>query len=424
MLNSYRTPALALAGLMLFVVAGPAFAADPSPSGMTAMAKLGQLFAAIQDGLATLRHNAGIIDIAKRIAFVLFGVVFTWGVMKSWLLGKGFMNLAVDLVLPSVMLGLILFAMQKDLGLAISKSVETIASVASGGATASPIDLMGSLMVAAFKVFDIAGAEYPKFLDIPGWLVIGIGMLVKIVVAFILFGCAAIAAGSFLLADVSLAIATGLGPVFYVWALWRPTEFLFQGWLKFLLTAAIQKLMVGVMATLVAAVVSSLGSLSATLTHQFTDLIAYAGVLLVGVISAHLMRSAAGLASSIVGAPPGISMTGWTAATTSMSAAAGGAAGAANQAGGSAVSGIAGGYTAMQNVLQGNAGAFSAGQGGQSSGGGGGGGKGTFTATASSAAGSVGRWAAAGLARGVASARNGPPPPPPQPLQFPPVPKE
>lgn len=419
--NIYRTPTLALSGLLLLFVAGPAFAADPSPSGMTAMAKLGQLFAAIQDGLATLRHNAGIIDIAKRIALVLFGVVFTWGVVKSWLLGKGFMNLAVDLVLPTVMLGLILFAMQKDLGLAISKSVETIASVASGGATASPIDLMGSLMVAAFKVFDIAGADYPKFLDIPGWLVIGIGMLVKIVVAFILFGCAAIAAGSFLLADVSLAIATGLGPVFYVWALWRPTEFLFQGWLKFLLTAAIQKLMVGVMATLVAAVVSSLGSLSATLTHQFTDLIAYAGVLLVGVISAHLMRSAAGLASSIVGAPPGISMTGWTAATTSMGSAAGGAAGAANHAGGSLASGVAGGYTAMQNVLQGNAGAFSQGQGGQSSSGGGGG-KGTFTAAASSAAGSVGRWAAAGLARGVASARNGPPPPPPPPLQFPPGP--
>jgi hypothetical protein len=423
MRNTYRTPALALAGLILFISASPAFAADPAPSGMTAMAKLGQLFAAIQDGLATLRHNAGIIDIAKRIAFALFGVVLTWGVVKSWLLGKGFMNLAVDLVLPTLMLGLILFAMQKDLGLAISKSVETIASVASGGATASPIDLMGSLMVAAFKVFDIAGAEYPKFLDIPGWLVIAIGMLVKIVVAFILFGCAAIAAGSFLLADVSLAIATGLGPVFYVWALWRPTEFLFQGWLKFLLTAAIQKLMVGVMATLVAAVVSSLGSLSATLTHQFTDLVAYAGVLLVGVISAHLMRSAAGLASSIVGAPPGISMSGWSAATSSMAAAAGGAAGAANQAGGSAVSGIAGGYTAMQNVLQGNAGAFSPSQGGQSSSGGGGG-KGTFTATASGAAGSVGRWAAAGLARGVASARNGPPPPPPQPLQFPPVPKE
>lgn len=423
MRNTYRTPALALVGLMLLVVAGPAFAADPAPSGMTAMAKLGQLFAAIQDGLATLRHNAGIIDIAKRIALVLFGVVFTWGVVKSWLLGKGFMNLAVDLVLPTVMLGLIFFAMQKDLGLAISKSVETIASVASGGATASPIDLMGSLMTAAFKVFDIAGADYPKFLDIPGWLVIGIGMLVKVVVAFILLGCAAIAAGSFLLADVALAIATGLGPVFYVWALWRPTEFLFQGWLKFLLTAAIQKLMVGVVATLVAAVVSSLGSLSATLTHQFTDLIAYAGVLLVGVVSAHLMRSAAGLASQIVGAPPGMSMTGWTAATASMAAAAGGAAGAANQAGGSAVSGIAGGYTAMQNVLQGNAGAFSQGQGGQGSSGGGGG-KGTFTSAASGAAGSVGRWAAAGLARGVASARNGPPPPPPQPLQFPPVPKE
>ena len=136
-------------------------------------------------------------------------------------------------------------------------------------------------------------------------------------------------AGVFLLADVAIALATGLGPLLYVWAIWKPMDFLFSAWLKFLLAAAMQKLVITLMATLLGGVMTQLGSMAPELRNQTADFVAYSGLLLIAMLCAFLILQAPGMASRLVSGSGGFGIAGWSAGGTNalQGAAAMGAAG-------------------------------------------------------------------------------------------------
>jgi hypothetical protein len=118
--------------------------------------------------------------------------------------------------------------------------------------------------------------------------------------------------GSFVLAQAMVAIACGVGPIFYCWGVWKPTEFLFNGWLRFTIIAGVQKMMVMVMAGLVGSVVDEMVTLSKYLNNDVADIVAYSGMLLVGCISAFLMWKAPSMATQMVSGSGGLSLSGWT----------------------------------------------------------------------------------------------------------------
>lgn len=297
----------------------PASAASGPPSssapakGLDAYEMAGKMFATLNQGFENISKNSWAQGMAKRIALILGGITLMFGIIKNWVLGRGAVGLLGDIFLPTLMVGLVFAAVEADLGKAISKSIDGIANAygSMNGTKAEPIDVMLNLMVSGMRVFDLNSATAPelKFTAVMVW---GFGWLAKLLTFVVLLGCAVIAMGSFVLAQAMVAIACGVGPIFYCWGVWKPTEFLFNGWLRFTIIAGLQKMMVMVMAGLVGSVVDQMVTLSKYLNNDVADIVAYSGMLLVGAISAFLMWKAPSMATQMVSGSGGLSLSGWS----------------------------------------------------------------------------------------------------------------
>lgn len=324
------------------------------------------LFGAVNKGIKAISNNAWGKDLATKIAVVLLALVVVWSYAKNLLLGKGLGGLMAEVFPAMIMFGLALAAMSADLGVLISKSVDAITvnylgPVKDGGA----LGIMANLSQHAFSLFDLEPLSYPGSLDIAGWVIVAFGYLAKLVAAVILLICAAFAAAAYLLAEISVAIACGLGPIFYVWAIWRPTEWIFNSWLKFLIGAAMQKLMLSIMASLVGSVIAAVSSeLAPKLMNVTADFIAYGGILLIAMIAVHLMKAAPGMATMLLSGHGGMSLHNWQAASQSARDGAQGVASGANSAMGSAI----GGAVDMYQAAAANRGQGQQAQGGSGSG--------------------------------------------------------
>lgn len=76
-------------------------------------------------------------------------------------------------------------------------------------------------------------------------------LLFKLAIAIALLLCACIYLGIYLMSMILLSIAFALGPVFLPWLLVRPASFLFDGWVRFTLVAALYQVIGIVVVTLV-----------------------------------------------------------------------------------------------------------------------------------------------------------------------------
>lgn len=324
--------------------------------GVTSLEMVGKLFAAIQSGIQSLASNSWATTMGKKIAAVLCALVISWTVVKNWVMGKGFMSMLGDILPATVMAGLAIFAMEANLGQLISASVNKVATSVAPGSGSDGLTIMAALAQSAFSVFDLTPVQMPGMTDIGGWIMILIGYAAKLVAAVIILGSGAVAAGSYILADVSVAIATGLGPVLYVWAIWKPTEFLFNGWLKFLLTAAFQKLIVAFMASLVGSVVGSIGAMSPLLRNSTADFIAYAGLMLIGFVSAYLMTKAPEIGRGLISGAGGLSLSGWSHSGQGSTSNTANAASKIDRGAGAAINGAVNAGQAMRNAFRGDSG--------------------------------------------------------------------
>lgn len=341
---SFRVASLALVVALAFALPLDALAQTgaeattaPSARGIDSYTMLGRMFNEIHTGTQRIAANQWAIGTARRIAWSLWLLVLVWSVLRSWILGRGFASLLADLMGPTVMLGLALAAMNADLGYRISSTVALIAYQYSGGASANGLAIMSNLAQVAMSVFDLKPSEDPSLWEPYGWFVLGVGFLAKLCSALILLVCAALAAGVFLMADVAIALATGLGPLLYVWAIWKPMDFLFAAWLKFLLAAAMQKLVITMMATLLGGVMSQIGTMAPELRNHTADFVAYSGLLLIAMLCAFLILQAPAMAARLVAGSGGLGLAGWS---TPGAAALGGGAAATTAAGSAAAATI------------------------------------------------------------------------------------
>lgn len=327
--------------------------------GVTSFEMLSRFFGAVREGLLRFQNNDWAAQTGQRIALALTLLIFIWGVIKSWILGKGFSQLLGDFLQPVIMLGLVFAAINANLGRIINDSVLAISAGFQFGQVQTPEQLMGRLAEIAFSIFDLS-TDFSGFREMLVW---AIGMLVKFVAALIIILSGAFAAGVYLLAEVSVALAIALGPLLYSWGVWKPTEFLFTGWLKFLVTAAFQKLVVVMVVALTGGVVQSVAAnLAPDLRNSTVDFQAYAGILMIALLNAMLIVKAPSIAAGLISGNGSIDLSRWNiggqAASTGAKATA--------AVGGGAVNTVAGVYKGIKSTVAGVK-AFSAAKGGMNS---------------------------------------------------------
>lgn len=255
---SPRTVRVVLGGV-LCLLAGLARAQSEAPAGppgdpVLAVEQLRALFTEITRSIDAFGvGNTSLVAVGRRTAVTLFGVLLVWGIVKSWILGKGMAQLLPEFLQPLVIFGLALWAVD-HLGPVVKASVGGLAQVFAAtlnlAGAPTELDVIDRMAVAAFDVATAApsgpGSEWGNVVSAVANQTLG--RLYRLLAAAVLLLSGALAAGVMLMAKVQTSLAILFAPVMIPWAMWGPSTFVFNAWLGFLITGAMQ----GVMAAAVA----------------------------------------------------------------------------------------------------------------------------------------------------------------------------
>lgn len=345
------TRSFAIASLLI-VACGHAWA-DSASIAANALGALDTLFKEFENGINTFTDATAFSGLGKKIAFVLFAVVFVWGVLRNMVLGKGFMQVVPDLIQPLLLLGITVYGIDHGFGRAIRDSVlglaDQFASMAGlPGINGLEVSLIKAFAKTAFSLVDLdiySDSGAPQASDgvlaklwhaVEGWsssvITFILGWIARLVGAFFLLVAGAVAAGVVLVAKVSIALGMALAPVMMPWGIWRPTEFLLSSWIKHVVTGSMQVVVAAAIGGMVMNAATKLVAVAATFNSNEASIALALIVALFGALAIYLMLKVPDLAGGLVSGDGTIGIQGW-------SRGAAGAAGSALNLGGKAAAG-------------------------------------------------------------------------------------
>lgn len=292
----------------------------------------------INQGVDTFATAAPFLDLGKKIAGTLFVLVFTWGIIRSWVLGKGLAQLTGDLVQPLILLGLVLFALDNKLGVTIKDSVLSLADMlaASIGITNTAnieTQLLAGLVKTGFNIMDTklsasTGASSGTgildwFKDLPGnmmgaTLAFILGWIARLVAGVAMIGAGAVAVGIVLVAKLSIGLALVFAPVLIPWGMWRPTEFLLTSWVRYLVSAAMQAVVAVAVGGLLMSVVNSLVAQVGEINSHEASIALSVAFIAFGLLSIYLMLQVPRLASGLISGDGTLGLDRWTVGAAAM----------------------------------------------------------------------------------------------------------
>jgi type IV secretion system protein TrbL len=187
-----------------------------------------------------------------NLAALLTGVSLVWLGIRTMLDRGALGALMIDLITLLLTAG-ILFAVLDNWGTftrAIVDGTHDVARQVSGNVHDGPAAIMGvqRIVDAGFALWEHSDASLGAWLDPLAMLAT---LLFKLLIVGLLLACGFIYLGMYLLSMSLLAIAFALGPIFIPWLLLRPASFLFDGWLRFTLIAALYQVVGIVIVTLI-----------------------------------------------------------------------------------------------------------------------------------------------------------------------------
>jgi type IV secretory pathway VirB6-like protein len=114
-----------------------------------------------------------------------------------------------------------------------------------------------------------------------------------------------------LMAQVMFGIGVALGPILVPWLVWERTEFLFDGWLRFMIAAAFTKIVAALMVAMTADIFVVIRSMANTVDgasgYSTVDLVAAFMMAVVSALTAFMMWQVQGIAQSLVSGGSGAS---------------------------------------------------------------------------------------------------------------------
>jgi type IV secretion system protein TrbL len=326
-----RLPAAATLPLGLLVWAGLQASAHAAAGPTESVMQLRDLFDQVSSAIdAFAAGNDSLVAVGRRTAVTLFGVLLVWGMLKSWILGKGLAQLLPEFIQPVVIFGLTLWSVD-HLGPVVKASVESLAGIFAetlllpGGAP-TEVDIIDRLAAASFEVVSaepkVTGSDWINTLSAIAHQTIG--FLFRLAAALLLLVAGAIAAGVMMMAKVQTALAILFAPVMIPWAMWQPSTFLFNAWLTFLIGGAMQGVMAAAVASLSVQVIDKVVLVAKSLgAADAMSFVTCCVLLLMATLVGFLFTRVPSLASGLVGsAAIGLDRWSATAAATGQGVAA------------------------------------------------------------------------------------------------------
>lgn len=340
-----------------------------------ALAALDALFLEFERGLNLFSAGAPFLDLGKRIAIVLFGVVFAWGIVRNMVLGKSFVQLGADMIQPVVLLGIILFGIDNGFGQVIRDSIYSLAdrlATTAGlpGIAGLELSMMKAFAQTGFKIMDLdifsstTGSSTGTWSWSSWWQTVQnvsgaavayiLGWVARLVAGVLLLVAGAAGAGIVLVSKVAVALGMLMAPVMMPWGIWQPTEFLLSSWIRFVVTGGLGVLVATAVGGMLMNAAAGIVAISTKFASNSTSIALSCVLILFSVLAIFLMLQVPKLASGLVSGDASLGLRGWSApASAALGVARAGATAVGSAAagvGGAGVAAATGAFAAVRAV--------------------------------------------------------------------------
>lgn len=291
---------------------GPASAAYGGPDAVTV---LGRIADAVSNSVDTLSKSAGLTFMGQVIPAFFLIALMTWSGLKMLATGRGMGELIGEWVPILVSFGVVYFLLNKDAGSLIVSTMNSVSSALGGPASLNDALTRGAdpLFKAITAVVDLPQTA-TSFSDLfnTGSTVMSFlyGLLARLLALFFLLIATVVMMAHILMSQVSVAIVLALAPVMVPFLMFRPLGFLFDGWLKFLVTSCMMKIVAAFMLTMVASILSNVTATASSIVAEMksagpldklsTDVLMYGMVVLFALLAALLMAQVPSIAHGLV----------------------------------------------------------------------------------------------------------------------------
>jgi hypothetical protein len=271
---------------------------------------LGSVIGNVYTGIVeTLTSRAGVlISDGQDLAAVLLLVTLSWAVVIWLISGDGAQALAdtFSSVTRFAVVSLMLTGWLAVVGAFLQRNTNDISQKLAGTSSIpQSVDLIAN---AAMRLLengrknDSPGASAPSWKDI---LITLPQVLLTMLLKLLTLGFMTLMLAAYLtvifMAEVLFGIGMSLGPILVPWLIWQRMEWLFDGWLKFILAACFTKIIAALMVATVSSVIVGAKLLSENIKVEN-------GVDLIGVdeLAAFLMCVVAAIGTFMMWQVPGI----------------------------------------------------------------------------------------------------------------------
>lgn len=351
---------------------------------ITADAAFTSLADAISTGIEGIAKSNPLASLGwKILSFLAVANVF-WLLIKGHFSGSGLNGVLADLV-PLAIAGAIAAAFLGGAGtMSLITAVELSIAAIGGAITGAPMGSVSELLVSAastsletIRNLMFTSPNTAKDLDFWTGVVqilsaipsVFMAIIASIVATFLILVALGIYMATLVMSQVTIEIAKVFAPLFIPFLVWRPTAWLFEGWLRFFIGAALLKIVGYMLLQVTSVMMKAVLDLSATVdaapdgslfSTPVFDVTKYAVIILMSGIGALLMAKAPSIATGLLSGSGGIGFSGWSEIASRSPATkmvmggmgegrSGGVGGAKGAAGANALSGVA---NAMPNFMK------------------------------------------------------------------------
>lgn len=351
---------LGMASLMVFGQSPPP-APSPPPatktSGVypfTVESTIASISSKVMEKVTALSNNDKLKTAGQLITAFFLVAMMVWTSLKTMAGAKGLGELIGEWVPIFVGFGVVTLFLDKAAGGLIVSTMDSIGAAIGGSSMAT---LESALTTGAKPIFEAIAAivNQPRATEganvigdgIMGWLATMMasagsfimGAIAKVVAAFVLVLAGVICMAHIIMAFISIQLVLALAPVMVPFLMFKPMEWLFTSWLKFLLGACMLKIVVAFLLQIASGLLTGMHELarwqyreSFTVTAQETivvDILMLGMMMVFALLATLLLHQAPGIAAGLLSGSAG--NTGFS----GIKAVTGGAAGRVTAAGGS-----------------------------------------------------------------------------------------
>lgn len=319
----------------------------------------------VTQNLDALRDNSQLHEFGTLVTAFFLAALLVWTSVKTMASGRGVPDLVGEWVPIFVSLGMVRLFLDRSAGNLIVSTMDGIAS-AIGGDNMSSLD--AAIRAGAQPIFKAISAviDQPRVVSSTtstghwyegGWVAalvasgasVLMGIITKLAAGFCLLLAGVGMVANIVMAFISIQLVLALAPVMVPFLMFKPMEWMFNSWLKFLLGACMLKIVLAFLVNVVAALLSGMSDLATRVSTEANltplaalqvDILLLGMMMVFSLLATVLMAQAPKIADGLLsGSASGAGFSGIKAVT---GGAAGGFVGAAGRASGAAASRMGG----------------------------------------------------------------------------------